>query len=228
MLKITGNKGCRSPLPPSMLKVSKDEHIYIVFSKTPYKMGRFIRFITGGRYNHVSVSPVEDLSLLYSFARRYRKAPFYGGFVRETASRFKRKGKMSNVMICAVPVTRDAREQLIERLSQMEKESEKYLYNLFSAVCVPMKKRIFIRDAYTCVEFILTVLRSVGLDFNEQAFYSINELSGNLSVYKIYEGPFPELCGDAVTDEYDRDVSYLFRYGSLIKQVNTLAGRMLH
>ncbi len=227
MLKVTGNKGCRAALPSAMLKESKDEHIYIVFSKTPYKMGRFIRLITGGRYNHVSVSPVEDLSLLYSFARRYREAPFCGGFVRESASRFKIKGKTSNVMICAVPVTREAREELIDRLSKMEKDSERYVYNLFSAICVPIKKRIFIRDAYTCVEFILTVLRSVGLDFNEQAFYSIDELVGNLSVYKIYEGPFPEL-GGAVSDEYDREVSYLFKYGSLIKQVNTLAGRMLH
>ncbi len=228
MLKVTGNKGCRTALPSAMLKESKDEHIFIVFSKTPYKMGRFIRLITRGRYNHVSVSPVEDLSELYSFARRYRKAPFYGGFVRETPSRFKQKGKLSSVMICAVPVAKTAREQLIERLREMNEESERYIYNLFSAVCAPVKKRIFVRDAYTCVEFILTVLRSVGLDFNEQAFYSIDELVSNLSVYKIYEGGFPELGGEAVADEYDREVSYLFKYSSLINQVNTLADRMLH
>lgn len=215
-----------------MGRSDNNEHIYIVFSSTPYMMGRFVRLFVDGKYNHVSISVDEDLSEVYSFARFYRQAPFFGGFVKESAGRFHVGSKISDIIVCAVPVSAEKKADLTKRLHAMQKERDKYLYNLFSAVCVPIKKRIFVRDAYTCVEFAALVLRLIGFGIGERDFLSIDQLMDMLMQYKIYEGPFPEApADDAPTsdaDDFEHAVSYKLRYGSLIKQVNLLASRMMH
>jgi hypothetical protein len=64
------------------------QYVYIVFSSTPYRIGKFIRRLTREAYNHVSIALDPDLTKMYGFARRYYRTPFYGGFVRESLSRY--------------------------------------------------------------------------------------------------------------------------------------------
>ena len=59
------------------------EYLYVVFSATPYRMGKLIRFVTREPYNHVAISTEASLTRMYSFARRFYRTPFYGGFVTE-------------------------------------------------------------------------------------------------------------------------------------------------
>ena len=79
-------------------------YVYIVLSATPYRMGRWIRRATGEAYNHVSIATEESLTTLYSFARRYYRTPFHGGFVTETPDRYHHKGLSSHIRLYRLPV----------------------------------------------------------------------------------------------------------------------------
>ena len=208
------------------LKPTEDTSVYIVFSSTPYKMGRMIRLFTRGIYNHVSVALDRDLSELYSFARLYRQTPFCGGFVRESSARYSVGKKNSKVLICEVSTTADKKAMLRRVLREMQENSDIYIYNFFSAVCVPFKKRIHIKDSYTCVEFVIRVFNILGYEFPEKNFYSINDLFNILWNNIIYEGEFPG--GDhGLIDDYEKNLAYKSRYSKTFKQLETLVFRLI-
>lgn len=175
------------------------KHVYIVFSATPYKIGKMIRSITKDAYNHASISLDEDLTQMYGFARRYCRVPLYGGFVKESTSRYKPKGINSTVKIHEIPVTEETYRSLETRLNAMYQNRDNYLYNHFSFLAVPLRKPIQIRDAYTCLEFCVDVMHSIGLDVVPGQYYSIHDVLTILEPYAVYEGPMPQTC------EYDAD-----------------------
>ncbi|MGM9618624.1 MAG: hypothetical protein ACI3W8_02125 [Oscillospiraceae bacterium] len=166
----------------------------VVFSATPYRMGAAIRVVTRSSYNHVALA-LEEGGPLYSFARRYQNVPLCGGFVRESPLRYQSCQRCAHVIICAVPVTEEQYERVRGRLAEMSREPERYLYNLFSAALVPLRRRVFLPDSYTCVEFTAALLTEAGVLTEEEGrrFWSVEGLLQRLSPYRAYEGPFPGL-----------------------------------
>lgn len=155
-------------------------------------MGTLIRKFTGEKYNHVSLSLDEHLRILYSFARKYSNTPFYGGFVKETARRFKYKNKSSTIKICAVPVDKAQKSALCSYLFERNRNSNKYLYNMISAIFTPIHKKIKIDNAYTCIEFVVDALVECGIseEINKENFYSLSDLQEKYNMYTVYEGAF--------------------------------------
>ncbi len=186
-----------------------NRRIYVVFSSTPYKMGRFIRFVTHNRYNHVAVSLDPELRELYAFARRHRTTPFYGGFVRETATRYRARGRTAQIKVCALPVTEAQYLTAAERLSEMAANAKELRYNLISAMTSPLHIRVRITNAYTCVEFAADFLRFVddGLDFEPKHTYAIRQLEQLLEGQTVYEGEFPTVECEG-TDEFEERPSF--------------------
>ena len=107
-------------------------YIYVVFSSTPYKIGKTIRALTKEQYNHVSIALDAELTQMYSFARRYYKTPFYGGFVKETLSRYQLNKNKATIHICKIPVTKQQYDKTRIRMRQMLRNSKRYLYNHIS------------------------------------------------------------------------------------------------
>lgn len=175
------------------------QHIYVVFSSTPYKMGKFIRAMTRESYNHVSIALDESLSQMYSFSRRYNRTPFYGGFVQESISRYHREGYTAQIKICRLPVTPTQYEALESRLTDLFVQKDRYLYNHLSASTALLHKPVKVRDAYTCVEFCVETLHACGFDFEPGDYYSVGDLEKQLRRFAVYTGPAPE------TDIYDAD-----------------------
>lgn len=207
--------------------VDADDKVYIVFSATPYKMGRFIRFFTGGKYNHVSVSADYELTEMYSFARRYRCAPLMGGFVKESGERFYANGKCTRIMMCEIPVSKEKKAALISRFAEMKREREKYIYNFFSAAAVPMHRKIRVRDAYTCVEFAVAMLELVGWSLDGMGYIGLDELENQLEKFKVYEGDFPGGVKTDVYDDYEYAVSFAEHYRAFIGDMFTLTSRKM-
>lgn len=175
----------------------ENRFIYIVFSATPYKMGKFIRKFTGETYNHVSIALDEKFTRMYGFARRYYHTPFYGGFVRESLSRYHVNGNATDVCVCRLPVT-DAQYQTLEALLlQMEQNQAHYLYNHLSAVAAIFRRPVKRTDAYTCVEFCVQILKDLGIDLNPNRYYTVGYLEQLLRPNVIYTGPMP------IPQEYD-------------------------
>lgn len=167
------------------------KYIYVLFSSTPYRMGRMIRFVTGEPFNHVAIAMEEDLSKLYAFARRYYHTPFYGGFVTERPYRYHHNGSTAQIRICRLPVSREQWQALSLELADMHANAEHYLYNHLSAAAAPFHRKISVKDAYTCAEFTVSVLQKLGYDFSIRRFYSIGDIARKLDAYRFYEGEFP-------------------------------------
>ena len=167
-------------------------YLYVVFSSTPNKMGAMIRRITGTPYNHVSIALDENLSQMYSFARRFYHTPFYGGFVKESVSRYHINGKTADIRVCRIPITSDQSSTLDALLKEMLSRQDTYLYNHLSALTVPFRRRVSIQDAYICVDFVVDILHSVGIPLDAKTNYSVGELEALLRPYAVYTGPAPE------------------------------------
>ena len=174
------------------------KYLYILFSATPYRMGKLIRAATREPYNHVSIAMERDLRTLYAFARRYYNTPFYGGFVNEVPARYHHKGRTARILLCRIPVTGEQWKGLQQRFAHMTDQAERYIYNHLSALMAPFHRRIRVKDAYTCAEFTVSVLRELGFDF-DGGFYSIGDIADRLAPYEIYAGPFPTPAEDSGT-----------------------------
>lgn len=167
-------------------------HLYIVFSSTPYRIGRLIRGVTRQEYNHVSIALDQELSKMYGFARRYYKTPFFGGFVHESPSRYCPNGIPSRIKICRIPVTQEQHEELETRLLCMHRNKEQYLYNYISLLGILFRRRIPVRDAYLCIEFAVDVLHEILPDTVPKVYSSVHELEQRLEDYTTYIGPIPQ------------------------------------
>lgn len=175
--------------------MDEQKYLYVLFSATPYRMGRCIRFVTGEPYNHVSIATGEDLTSIYSFARRYYCTPFYGGFVSEDPCRYRHNGKTANIRLYRLPLTSRQWQRLQDMLEDMKDHADRYLYNHLSAIVAPLHLKVRVRKAFTCAEFTVNVLSMLGFDFNPNRFYTIGAIAERLSAYHIYTGDFPENRG---------------------------------
>ncbi len=165
---------------------------YIIFSATPYKMGRFIRTVLHNEYNHVSLAFEEDLSVMYSFARFHENAPLYGGFVTESPCRHVRAEDSSRIKVCRIEMEEENYLRLREFVSRMEQDGRRYIYNMYSAMLAPLHIRFLIRDSYTCAEFVGDALSIAGYQLPRGAYHSISRMQRLLQHSVIYEGSCAE------------------------------------
>lgn len=172
------------------------KYLYVLFSATPYRMGRLIRFVTGEPYNHVSIATEDDLRECYGFARRYYHTPFYGGFVTEQPNRYHHNGSTAAVRLYRLPLTQRQWEKLHARLTCMQNHPERFLYNHLSALTAPLHRKVRVRDAFTCAEFVVSILSTLGFDFDANRFYTISGIAERLESYHIYTGEFPAEPGE--------------------------------
>ena len=168
-----------------------DNYIYIIFSATPSRIGRTIRFVVREPYNHVSISLDEEMENMFGFARRHYNTPFWGGFVRESLSRYHIGTESADVCICKLPVTAQQFKQTEALLNQMQISSNKYIYNYISAISSLIHKRVQVKDAYTCVEFCVHILKNLGFEVTEKEYYTVCGLQKQLSPYIHYTGKMP-------------------------------------
>lgn len=168
-----------------------NEYLYVVFSATPYRMGKLIRFVTREPFNHVAISTEENLSRMYSFARRFYRTPLYGGFVTEEPYRYCHRGRVARICVCRIPMSPAQSARLSGCLQHMEENACRFIYNHLSALTAPMHFRIPVRDAFTCAEFAVSILSELGLPFEAHRFYTIGHIYQVLESCQIYTGEFP-------------------------------------
>ncbi len=170
--------------------------IYIVLTATGTLFSRCIGLYTKAKYNHVSLCLDSDIHEFYSFGRKIRWFPLYGGFVIE----HKDKGlfKAFEDTMCAV-YRLDVEDHKFEALEQMIryfiKNRRKYRYNLIGLFGVMLKVPLKRKNKFFCTQFVATMLQNNNIhDFGKELslvtphdFYKIPEL------VMIYEGRLSEL-----------------------------------
>lgn len=195
-------------------KKAEQRYIYLVFSSTPSRFGRMIRFASGARFNHVSLAFDADLRKLYSFGRRRNHIPINAGLVQEYPERFSlRKVDYVGVRIYRIPVTAEQYRLGKLRIRQIMND-EKYLYNLYSVLFYPIFKGFYTYKAYTCVEFVIHMLRfmKISVATDKPSYkYLPDELESILEYPHFFEGNLLEYTiGDSIScgDFFDPMVTY--------------------
>ena len=207
-----------------------DNAVYVVFSSTPTKMGRLIRFATRNRYNHVSLSLSGDIRRMYSFARYRRTVPLWGGLVEESILRYASFAGQSRVKICRLPVEEATLAHLRNYLARLWNDREDYIYNTPGALASLFRLRPAIPKAHTCVSFVHEVLTRFRLaDADPRACPSIHDLEVLLADYVVYEGSALPLTreGEWGQDHFPEAVSRSFAIRTTARHFGRLARRAL-
>lgn len=200
----------------SSKKTQKTEElfIYILFSSTPSRFGRMIRYASGTRFNHVSVAFDEDLRKLYSFGRRRNSIPINAGLVQEYPERFSlKKVDYVGIKIYRIPISKQQMRLGKKRIRQIMND-DCYLYNLYSVLFYPIFKGFYTYKAYTCVEFVIHLLRVLQIDVptDKPGYkYLPDELEHILKAECLYEGNLLEYtcgCRAMNNDFFDPIISY--------------------
>ncbi len=203
------------------------KNIYLIFSATPYIIGKLIRGITAETYNHVSIALDRDMTVLYSFARRHCNTPLLGGFVKETRARYFSGGKASRIYVVEIPVTQEVYTQIADRLTKMYNNKEHYLYNHLSIFPALFHRCIPVPDAYTCTEFAVSILRQAGFSFYEKRHYTTDKLLKELNNFPaIYLGEMPE--SDTPDEEFFFKKPFTYSIPATISLFYELLNRWLH
>ncbi len=159
----------------------------------------------------MALSFTEDLSNCYSFARRYRKTPFCGGFVSESPKRYVKNGRAAKIRVYKIPVTDNEFLLAKNKCLGFEKMEKKTAYNNFSAVMSLVHIKVRVKNAYTCVEFITEILNDISSvkSVSKKKWYSVDSLMMRLEKFKVYTGTFPTVGADWGRDRYNEKLSFL-------------------
>jgi len=193
---------------------AEERNVYIVFSSTPSRFGRMIRYASGTRFNHVSVAFDEDLRKLYSFGRRRNSIPINAGLVREFPERFSlNKVDYVDIKIYRLSVTKQQIQMGKKRIRQIMNDDH-YLYNLYSVLFYPIFKGFYTYKAYTCVEFVIHLLCRMKIDIpiDKPAYkYLPDEFENILDGCCCFEGNLLEYaakCRMVPNDFFDPIITY--------------------
>ena len=170
--------------------------IYIVLTATGTLFSRCIGLYTKARYNHVSLCLDSRIYECYSFGRKIRWFPLYGGFVIEHTDKglFKAFG---NTM-CAIyrlDIEDHKFKALEKAVGRFIKNRNMYGYNLLGLFGVMLNKPLKRKNKFFCTQFVATMLSENGIhDFGKDLslvtphdFYKIPDL------LPVYEGKLSEL-----------------------------------
>lgn len=143
----------------SMLQTEKQYNIYIVISQTGTILSRILKFVTGAKYNHVSISLANDLNILYSFGRKQAYNPFWAGFVKESPQygTFRRFSNTEAIVV-AIPVKEKTYMKMKKFLERMYIERDSYHYNYLGLVLAAFRVNYKPKNHYYCSDFVRDVL----------------------------------------------------------------------
>ncbi|MBQ7370154.1 MAG: hypothetical protein IJW58_04170 [Clostridia bacterium] len=136
-----------------------EKEIYIVLTQSGTWMSRFLRLFTKTTYNHSSISLENDLTDMYSFARKYKYYPFIGGLVREYPDQgvFGRFPE-TQAMIFGLTVPTEKYNLLKAHIDEMYANRRRWHYNFIGVFLAWFGKSWDRKRCFYCSEFIKDLL----------------------------------------------------------------------
>jgi len=206
--------------------MKKNNSVYLILSETNTGVGLAIRLLTNFHFNHSSLALSDDLDELYSFGR-LRKSPFLvGGFIVEKPSRYLAKHLDINIRVYKLDLPAKEYKILKQRVDYYLANKNETVYNCFSAVCTLFNKRINAKDAFTCCEFVQSLL---GYD-------GVSTIKGLTELYEqqlIYQGSYRNYLGLTSTafvapdQDYEERSPLLTSLGNTYTHIHTLLDRVV-
>ncbi|MDR0449970.1 MAG: hypothetical protein LBH26_01740 [Treponema sp.] len=141
------------------LRTLEDPAVYIVLSNTRSPAGKLIGLFTGQQYNHVSLAFDRDLQTLVSY--NGGSGGFGPGLNRESREEL-RKFPGSSLAVYRLPVSRAAKQGMIDRIERINAEGSSY--NLLGLVLnLSFKPNIMF-----CSQFVYSLLGGEGIRLFEE------------------------------------------------------------
>jgi len=160
--------------------------IYVVLSSGNSFPKRVYRALTDCRYDHVSVSFNEKLSVMYSFSKTQLDVALVGGFVAEYPSRYIAEGGDIPVKVFAIDASEQEYMRVREVIRRMMTHPQRYTYNVYDKAMSVFGASFDIKRSYTDLAFVCRLLRLGGMK-------SIKELEFVLAPYLQYEGSLNDI-----------------------------------
>ncbi len=164
--------------------------IYVVLSGGNTLPKRAFRALTDSKYDHVSVSFNEKLTVMYSFSKSQLEVPLVGGFVSEYPSRFIAEGGDIPVRVFALSVSDEEYMRVREVLRRIMTHPQIYTYNFIDKAASVAGGSFSLKRSYSDIAFVCRLLRLGNIR-------TINELDFVLGPTLVYDGTMNELVSEA-------------------------------
>ena len=167
------------------------KYLYLVLSKTSTLTGRIIRFYTKETVNHSAISLTEDLTQMYTFARKRACNCIDGGLVLESPNTLRFGGKYEcYIEVYRIPVTQQQYQLAIEYINSIKYEPDCYMYNTLQLFTRIFNKRKNIYKSFVCTEFSTSLLQYIGYNFSEDFlnYLTPGHMAEYFSDFLFYEG----------------------------------------
>lgn len=145
------------------------KNLYVVISETGTGPSRFLQYFTKDRYVHASLALNEELTEMYSFARRWRYYPFWCGFIKEcinkgTYERF----KDTRIAVIKLPVSDEVYADITAELYSIYPHRKWFRYNYIGVFLAHFGKVLHRKKCFYCSEFIQKVLSEHGVGVEKE------------------------------------------------------------
>ena len=141
------------------------KNIYILLSRTGTVPSKVIRFLKPMPYAHASIAFDENLTEMYSFARKKVHYPFYCGLIDEDIDKgvFAKK-KTTKCLVLRLPVTEEEYGRVHENVEKFKEHRRRYGYNYLGVFAARAHIAIERKYNYFCTQFVDKVLQMSGID----------------------------------------------------------------
>lgn len=139
-------------------------YIYIVLTRTNTTISKLIHLIKKDEYTHASISLDKDLSVLYSFGRKYTHYPFIGRFMIENINKgvYKSCNKLPGAII-KIEVSEEEYKKVKRLLNYFISNRNHYKYNYRGLYHSLLNKPVSYEDRFLCSEFVYYILNESGI-----------------------------------------------------------------
>ena len=133
--------------------------IYIVQVELPTMINGIVKFITGYKYNHFSLSLDSSLDELYSFQVRNMNTFLVGGFMKEREVYYLhgKKDLKLKEFVYEIPVSDEEYKRVSTFVKKVEHDEE-YIFNYISSLFMFSFGGIKGYKAFHCTEFVSEIL----------------------------------------------------------------------
>lgn len=146
-------------------------NVYLLLTDTGTVFSTAIKKYTRKPYNHASLALDQQLTEVYSFARKKVYNPFIGGFVQEDVTKHLLYG--ASCEIYCLTITPLQYEQLQRILNQFEQDKARYKYNLLGVLAIPLHRDIYRENAYFCSQFVAYAIGQAGISLIDKPAHLI-------------------------------------------------------
>lgn len=170
------------------------EKIYIIFSFTGTYFSRFLYFMSGEKYIHVSLSFDESLKEVYSFGRKNPRWALPSGFVKENMNNVTKIFKNTVFKMYELPLEQHKYKNLKKELKKYQDKQHEYHYNLKGLVHIQFNRAYHRTHHFVCSQFIAKIFSDAQIHkFNKD--YSVvrpKDIAKIPNLKLIYEGKMLE------------------------------------